>query len=191
LTSYGSPLGLEEIADEPSTTDGGLYDAFVSNIPRILDDSGGILRAMDALMFGTRNALYVTGNSFGQMELIIIHRTAYRSGVTLAISSLAKPIYLAGPESHIISGLSVSFRTGSAHAMQRGAIVQDVVALHVVLGKSYPVLKGLSVSTQLAGLRRLLYGWETRDKETGLWFRKAAEVRSSNSFMKKHAQHRN
>jgi hypothetical protein len=59
--------------------------------------------------------------------------------------------------------------------MQRGAIVQDVVALHVVLGRSYPVLKGVSVSTQLAGLRRLLYGWESRDKETGLWFRKAAE----------------
>lgn len=57
LMSYGSLLGLEEIADEPSTTDGGYYDAFVRDIPRILDDSGGILRAMDALMFGTRNAL--------------------------------------------------------------------------------------------------------------------------------------
>jgi len=57
LMSYGSPLGLEEIADEPSTADGGIYDAFVRDIPRILDDSGGILRAMDALMFGTRNAL--------------------------------------------------------------------------------------------------------------------------------------
>jgi hypothetical protein len=110
------------------------------------------------------------------VELTLIHSTAYRSGVTLATSSLAKPIYLAGPESHIISGLSVSFRTGSAHAMQRGAIVQDVAALHVVLGRSFPLLKGVSVSTQLAGLRRLLYGWESQDKETGLWFRKAAEV---------------
>lgn len=60
--------------------------------------------------------------------------------------------------------------------MQRGAIVQDVAALHTVMGKSHPVGRGVSVSTQLAGLRRLLYGWESEDKETGLWFRKAAEV---------------
>jgi len=62
--------------------------------------------------------------------------------------------------------------------MERGAIVQDVVALHVVLGRSQPAAAGsASVSTQLAALRRLLYGWESRDKETGYWFRKAAEVR--------------
>lgn len=57
LMSYGSPLGLEEIAGEPSTGDGKLYDAFASNVPDILNDSGAIVRAMDALMFGTRNAL--------------------------------------------------------------------------------------------------------------------------------------
>lgn len=60
--------------------------------------------------------------------------------------------------------------------MQRGAVIQDVAALHVVLGKSNPAIRGVSVSTQLAGLRRLLYGWEDRDEETGSWFRKAAEV---------------
>lgn len=57
LMSYGSPLGLEEIAGETSTGDGEPLDAFKTNIPNILDDSGGVLRAMDALMFGTRNAL--------------------------------------------------------------------------------------------------------------------------------------
>ncbi|CAA7260052.1 unnamed protein product [Cyclocybe aegerita] len=158
LMTYGSPLGLEEIADESSTGDGQAYDAFRHNVPKILNDVGGVVRAMDGLMFGTRNALL-----------------AYRSGVTLATSSLEKPIYIGGPDAHIISGLSVSFRTGSAHAMQRGAIVQDVTALHVVLGKSYLLLRGISVSTQIAALRRLLYGWESQDKETGYWFRKAAE----------------
>lgn len=59
LMSYGSPLGLEEIAGETSTGDGEPHDAFKTNIPNILDDSGGVLRAMDALMFGTRNALWV------------------------------------------------------------------------------------------------------------------------------------
>ena len=72
----------------------------------------------------------------------------------------------------------MTFRTGSSHAMEQGAIVQDVVALHVVLGRSQPVAPGgVSVSTQIAALRRLLYGWESRDRETGYWFRKAAEVR--------------
>jgi hypothetical protein len=55
--SFGSPLGLEEIAEEPSTGDGGLYNAFTSNPPRILGDAGGMARAVDALQFGTRNAL--------------------------------------------------------------------------------------------------------------------------------------
>lgn len=57
LMSFGSPLGLEEIAAEPSTRDGEQFNAFTANIPDILNDSGGILRAMDALMFQTRNAL--------------------------------------------------------------------------------------------------------------------------------------
>jgi imidazolonepropionase-like amidohydrolase len=57
LMSFGSPLGLEEIAEEPSTSDGMPYNAFRANIPDVLDDSGGVLRAMDALMFHTRNAL--------------------------------------------------------------------------------------------------------------------------------------
>jgi hypothetical protein len=61
--------------------------------------------------------------------------------------------------------------------MERGAIVQDVAALHVVVGRAHPLSNpGVSVSTQIAGLRRLLYGWESTDKETGFWFRKAAEV---------------
>lgn len=102
---------------------------------------------------------------------------AYRAGVVIATSSMAKPFYLGGSEAHIISGLSATFRTGSAHAMQRGAIVQDVAALHVVMGKPNPALGEMSVSTQMAALRRLLYGWETQDKETGHWFRQAAEVR--------------
>jgi Amidohydrolase family len=57
LMSFGSLLGLEEIAAESSTGDGEPYNAFIANIPNILDDSGGVLRAMDALMFHTRNAL--------------------------------------------------------------------------------------------------------------------------------------
>ncbi|KJA29867.1 hypothetical protein HYPSUDRAFT_126636 [Hypholoma sublateritium FD-334 SS-4] len=158
LMTFGSPIGLEEIASEPSTADGKSYDAFSQDVPRIMGDSGAVVRAMDGLMFGTRNAL-----------------TAYRSGVTLAISSLARPIYLSGPDAHIISGLSVVFRTGAAHSMQRGAVIQEVAALHVVMGNPYPTSRGVSVSTQIAAIRRLLYGWESTETETGAWFKKAAE----------------
>ncbi|KAF8622060.1 hypothetical protein AX15_007211 [Amanita polypyramis BW_CC] len=160
IMTFGSPLGLEEIESEPSTGDGEPYDAFRTNIPTILDDVGGVLRAMDALVFGTRNALL-----------------AYRSGVTYATSSLIKRSYIGNRGPHIISGLSTTFRTKSAHAMERGAIIQDVAALHVVVGRPNPLLQSsrISVSTQMAALRRLLYGWEGQDKETGDWFRKAAE----------------
>lgn len=61
--------------------------------------------------------------------------------------------------------------------MQRGAIVQEVAALHVSIGKPHPLLKSVSVSTQIAALRRLLYGWESSEKQTGHWFKQAAEVR--------------
>lgn len=121
-------------------------------------------------MSGSQNQLFRLRNSMYDPRL------AYRSGVTLATTSLAKPIYAGGSNSHIISGLSATFRTGAGHAMQRGAIVQDIAALHVVMGKPHPGSRGVSVSTQMAALRRLLYGWETQDKETGHWFRKAAEV---------------
>jgi hypothetical protein len=57
LMTFGSPIGLEEIASEPSTADGFSFDAFRGNLPDIMGDVGGILRAVDALVFGTRDAL--------------------------------------------------------------------------------------------------------------------------------------
>ena len=110
-----------------------------------------------------------------------INRTAYRSGVTLATSSLTKSPYIDDLRTPVISGLSVTFRTGAAHALERGAIIQDVAALHVNIARVHPFNgRGISVSTQIAGLRRLLSGWESTEKETGRWFRKAAEARFPN-----------
>lgn len=57
LMSFGSLLGLQEIDAEPSTGDGPLYNPFAEDIPAILGDVGGVLKAVDALQFGTRNAL--------------------------------------------------------------------------------------------------------------------------------------
>lgn len=55
--SFGSNLGLQEIAYEPSTGDGFLFDAFKKDVPRVLGDLGGIVQAADGLEFQTRNAL--------------------------------------------------------------------------------------------------------------------------------------
>lgn len=57
LMTYGSPLGTEEIAGEVTTTDGPLYAPLDADVPKIMHDTGGLVRAVDALQFGTRNAL--------------------------------------------------------------------------------------------------------------------------------------
>ncbi|KAF8826905.1 hypothetical protein HHX47_DHR5000901 [Lentinula edodes] len=160
LLTFGSPLGLEEIASEPSTTDGRLFNSLAVDIPSVFHDVGGIVRAVDALMFDSRHA-----------------RMAYRFGVTAATSSLAKPHRLYESDDCMIWGLSTTFSTNAAHGLEPEAIIQTETALHVRITRPRFDVRGpaASVSTQIATLRRLLYGWESRDKDTGLYFRKAAE----------------
>ncbi|KAG6845921.1 hypothetical protein H0H87_000727 [Tephrocybe sp. NHM501043] len=56
LTSFGSPLGLHHIQEEDSTNDGDVFDPFVGKgAPKILGDSA-IVRAVDGLRFGSRDA---------------------------------------------------------------------------------------------------------------------------------------
>jgi len=52
--------------------------------------------------------------------------------------------------------------------MEKGSVVQEVSGLHVVVGRSNPK-GGVSVSTQIAVLRRLLLGWEKGDTQTVGW----------------------
>lgn len=108
---------------------------------------------------------------------LIPARTAYRSGVTSGTVSLLKPASWGG-RTNIIAGISATFSTGSLHAMEKGAILQKSTALHVAIHRPDPfsTKSQVSVSSQVAGLRRLLYGWENQGTETGKWFRKAAEV---------------
>lgn len=184
MMSFGSPLGIEEIAGESSTGDGSLYDPFRGDVPGILGDESGVVRAVDALKFETRNALYVTRHALHffynppDTSLAPICRLAHRAGVTHATSSLAKSNLFAG-SAYILAGLSATFRTGSTHALEPGAIIKDVTALHVAIGRTPPFADAprVSVSTQVAALRRLLLGGEPEDTETGYWFGKAAQVR--------------
>ncbi|KAL1674796.1 hypothetical protein EV122DRAFT_219970 [Schizophyllum commune] len=123
LTTIGSSLGLQEIAMEASTKDGEVLDVLASEAPV----AGEVVRAVDGLMFGTRNAWL-----------------AYRSGVTDAITA---------PESSsLIAGFSAAFSTGAEGKLEKGAVVKDAVALHVRVSMS----GSASVSTQIAALRKLL-----------------------------------
>ncbi|KAJ7178979.1 carbohydrate esterase family 9 protein [Mycena filopes] len=82
-----------------------------------------------------------------------------------------------GGDPDVIAGVSTTFSTGASHAMERGAIVQAFTALHVAIHRTHPFSKDrqVSVSSQIAGLRRLLFRWEDPATETGKWFKRAAE----------------
>lgn len=104
---------------------------------------------------------------------------AHRAGVTYATTSLSKTTLFGGASS-LIGGLATTFRTGSPHALAPNAVVKSVTALHIHVGRAAPwrgTLAGVSVSTQIATLRKLLFDGISEDEETGYWFKKAADVR--------------
>ncbi|CAE7231904.1 unnamed protein product [Rhizoctonia solani] len=127
LISFGSPLGLEEISAEASTNDGRVPDPFSKGVPEIAGGDDLVVRAADGLSFAGRDTLL-----------------AHRAGVTTAVSA---------PVSRgLFSGASVAFRTGAAHKLEDGAIVNSAPALHLTVRHG----SGVSVSTQIATVRRLL-----------------------------------
>ncbi|KAF8070512.1 carbohydrate esterase family 9 protein [Lyophyllum atratum] len=128
LVTFGSTLGLTEIQQEASTNDGNVFDPLTGNVPSIVGGEGSIIQAVDGIHFAGRDTLL-----------------AYRAGVTTGIVAPASGGFL--------SGLSTVFSTGAAHKLAKGAVVQNVAALHVSVGSS-----SASISTQIATLRRLLLG---------------------------------
>ncbi|KAL0577323.1 hypothetical protein V5O48_004679, partial [Marasmius crinis-equi] len=129
LVSYGAPLGLETMNQEPSTNDGTVFEPLSSTrVPSILGGDSAVIRAVDGLQYGTRDALL-----------------AYRAGVTTAIT--------APTHNKFLSGLGTLFSTGSSHKLEEGAVIQQVTGLHV----SIHPFGTPSVSTQIATLRRMLF----------------------------------
>jgi hypothetical protein len=59
FVSFGSPLGLQHIDAEPSTNDGYVYDPLVKAVPKVLGGDTAIIRAVDGLLYGSRDALCV------------------------------------------------------------------------------------------------------------------------------------
>lgn len=133
LVSYGSSLGLSEIQGEVSTGDGTVFDPLVAPVSPAAEQV--IVRAVDGLQFAGRDALL-----------------AYRAGVSRAIT--------APSHSGFLGGLGVEFSLGARHKLEKGAIHQDVTALHlsIVHGTTQP-----SVSTQIAALRQGLFAAHTHE----------------------------
>ena len=73
-------------------------------------------------------------------------RLAYRAGVTIGVT--------APSHSGFFSGLGTAFSLSSSHRLQKGAVVQEVTAIHV----SIHHFDKPSISTQIAALRNLLLG---------------------------------
>ncbi|KAH7928042.1 hypothetical protein BV22DRAFT_1083961 [Leucogyrophana mollusca] len=139
LTTFGSPLGLEDIQGEASTQDGYVLDPLSQDIPDILAGHE-LIRAVDGLQFASRDALI-----------------AYRSGVTAAVVA---------PKSRgFLSGLSTVFATGAAHKLEKGAVIQDVAAIHIAIGHGN---SGPSVGTQIAALRHELLGHAAQSQFSSL-----------------------
>ncbi|KAF4603486.1 hypothetical protein EYR38_003899 [Pleurotus pulmonarius] len=127
LTTFGSSIGLTEIAQEPTTNDGNAVDPFSATPALLGDPLETIIRAEDGLQFGGRNTLL-----------------AYRGGVTQAI--------VAPVVSRFVFGLATAFSTGATNALERGAVIQNTTALHMSITHQ----NDISVSTQIAALRRFL-----------------------------------
>ncbi|KAF8207208.1 hypothetical protein K438DRAFT_1714110 [Mycena galopus ATCC 62051] len=145
LVSGGAGLGLQEIAAELSTADGAVFDPLSMEIPTILGEQT-VIRAVDGLQFGTRDALL-----------------AYRSGVASAITA---------PNGNgMFQGLSVSFSLGSRHKLEKGAILQDIAAIHVAISMNFAI----SVSTQMATLRGLLLDGAPKNDEHEFAFQQASK----------------
>lgn len=74
----------------------------------------------------------------------------------------------------LIAGLSTAVSLGAASKTEDGAVLRDVVALHVSLSMSLPY----SVSTQIATLRHLLLsGHSAKASEANTWSQLVSKVR--------------
>lgn len=166
LVAAATSIGLQEIAMEKSTADGVTYDPLVDgdgNWQAVLGNlSETMIRAVDGLQFASRDALYVLQFYIASLHThrCVQHRLSYRNGVSTALTS---------PESSgFLSGLGVAFSLGTPHKLAKGSIVQEVTALHVRVDHNNAA-RGLSVSTEIAALRKVLMNGEG-------WFGKVAKV---------------
>jgi hypothetical protein len=75
-----------------------------------------------------------------------------------------------------LAGLGTAFSVSATNKLERGAVKQEVTALHIAIHAGSSV----GVSTQIAALRRLLL--DEQIGELGEWFTKVAKVSNRNSI---------
>ena len=111
----------------------------------------------------------------GTTSELLGRSSAYKNGVTHAVSYLGHRIDGGGL---VIHGISTAFRLGASHGLEKGSVIQDAVALHVALERSFNPQGDSrpSISSSIAALRRLLLQRGSTNTETGSWFDKAATV---------------
>ena len=88
--------------------------------------------------------------------------------------------------SGLIGGLSATIRTGARHALEKGAIVQEVTALHVAIERNPWESGYVSISTRINVLRNLLLGSHkgvANDSTTGHWFGKVTGVSGGSKML--------
>ena len=56
MTSFGAPLGIQEMPSEASTQDGAVFDALGSDVPKLL--AGQVIKGSESLSFGGKDLLY-------------------------------------------------------------------------------------------------------------------------------------
>lgn len=145
ITSFGSNLGLTDIASEPEASDGYSLEPLTS--------SNAIMQTTEYLHNGL-TVRAVDGLQWGGHDLVF----ARASGVTKGIVS---------PQSEsFFSGISVKFDTGAKSVLEEGAVVQEEVAVHVAL--SHNGEGGPSISQQIGVLRQLLTAGQHAEEEQTL-----------------------
>ena len=97
--SFGSPLGLQHIEQESSTNDGNIYDPLLHPIPDILGGNSDIIRAVDGLEYGSRDALYVQLHilSFYLLRSCVMHvasRTALGQVVVVWLNKITHFLFV-------------------------------------------------------------------------------------------------
>lgn len=86
FVSFGSPLGLQHMDQEPSTNDGIVYDPLLQPIPNILAGNSAIMHAVDGLEYGSRDALcaqfHIAILCLEKLMAVLACSLAYRAGAS-------------------------------------------------------------------------------------------------------------
>lgn len=88
LTTYGGGIGTVEIQGEPSTNDGATADLAQGKRPEFLEDV--IIQAVDGVLFGGRNTLFVLSSPPSVYSITDIH-LAGQTGISFGRNNSDRP----------------------------------------------------------------------------------------------------